>query len=202
MSFGEPMDVMGNKIDFNGNTEDRLKEYFTRDAKVDSDSQREAVYTRLLAKKIVENYLKYNVVLTSHVVAFAGFEVLKKLHPDLDIFGLIRQPEEDFVFHRKLLLDTVEQLLAVLRDMEQKGEVRLTDQVSKGDTETVLLEGMNNLGVYHNAKPLYLTKKGEIESQGFKLLYYYHNRLEHYNLDKHIHWKQDLVNEAFEQHRW
>jgi glycerol-3-phosphate O-acyltransferase len=202
MSFGEPMDVMGNKIDFEGNSEDRLKEYFTRDAKVDSNTQREAVYTRLLAKKIVENYLKYNVVLTSHVVAFAAFEVLKKLHPDLDIFGLIRQPEEDFIFPRELMLDTVKQLLTVLREMEQKGEIRLTRPVSTDDPETVLLEGMKNLGVYHNSKPLSLNKQGEIESQAFKLLYYYHNRLENYHLDRHIQWKQDLVNEAIEQMSW
>jgi glycerol-3-phosphate O-acyltransferase len=86
--------------------------------------------------------------------------------------------------------------------MEQKGEIRLTRPVSTDDPETVLLEGMKNLGVYHNSKPLSLNKQGEIESQAFKLLYYYHNRLENYHLDRHIQWKQDLVNEAIEQMSW
>ncbi len=125
MSFGEPMDVMGNPLIYGKQRQqDQLKEYFTRAAKVDSNTQREAVYTRLLAKKIVENFYKYNVVLSSHLVAFSAFEILKKLHPDLDIFGLIRQPEEDFVFPEDLITDVMNQLLTVLRGMEERGEIR------------------------------------------------------------------------------
>ncbi len=204
MSFGEPMDVMGNPVLVSDTVaqHNHLTEYFVRDAKVNSDTQREGVYTRLLAKKIQENYFKYNVVLSSHLVAFVAFEVLKKLHPDYDIFGLIRQPEEDFVFPKDLMMDTTNQLLGVLRTMEKNGEIRLSDVLTDLDTESVVKAGMKNLGVYHNAKPLTLNKKGEIESQSFKLLYYYHNRLDNYNLERHIHWQAELVEEAISTSVW
>lgn len=202
MSFGEPMDVMGNPIEFNSQDKDRLREYFSSDSKVDPNTQREAVYTRLLAKKITENFYKYNVVLSSHLAAYVGFEVLKKLHADLDIFGLIRMPEEDFIFPKELMTDVTAQLLQVLREMERKGEIRLADVVLNQSPEDVLRAGMNNLGVFHNTKPLTLNKKNEIESQSFKLLYYYHNRMDNYHLDRHITWDQSLVENAMDSMVW
>jgi glycerol-3-phosphate O-acyltransferase len=66
----------------------------------------------------------------------------------------------------------------------------------------VIKAGMKNLGVYHNTKPLTMNKKGEIESQSFKLLYYYHNRLENYNLIKHVHWNENLLAEAMASTPW
>ena len=48
--------------------------------------------------------------------------------------------------------------------------------------------GVANLGVFHALKPLKFNKNGNIESEDFKLLYYYHNRLENYELDKAIQW--------------
>jgi glycerol-3-phosphate O-acyltransferase len=62
--------------------------------------------------------------------------------------------------------------------------------------------GMRNLGVYHHTKPLTTNKKGEIESQSFKLLFYYHNRLENYQLDRHIVWDPDIVEEAIDAMAW
>ncbi len=70
------------------------------------------------------------------------------------------------------------------------------------EAKTVLKDGMKNLGVYHHAKPLTLNKKGEIESQSFRLLYYYHNRLDHYQLDRHITWKTEMVEGAIESMAW
>lgn len=202
MSFGEPMDVLGNPIRGTQSDTQHLSEYFIRDARVDSDLQREGVYTRLLAKKLVENFYKYNVVLSSHLVAFVAFEVLKKLHSDLDIFGLIRQPEDDFVFPYPLMVDVTNQMLEVLREMEDRGEVRLMEILSQGNAEEVIKAGIRNLGVFHNAKPLTINKKGEIESKSFKLLYYYHNRLDNYQLEMHIRWKPELIEEAASNAVW
>ena len=46
------------------------------------DLQFEPQYTKLLAAKIVERYHKDNIVLTSHLVAFAAFELLKQTVPE------------------------------------------------------------------------------------------------------------------------
>jgi len=100
------------------------------------------------------------------------------------------------------MTDITDQLLAVLRTMESKGEIRLSDVLTEQDTVAVIKTGMRNLGVYHNTKPLTLNKKGEIESESFKLLYYYHNRLDNYHLERHIHWRADMVEEAISSSAW
>src|SRR5690606_39818017 len=40
-------------------------------------------------------YHKINRIFSSHLVAFIAFEMLKKKHPKLDLYNLLRLPEED-----------------------------------------------------------------------------------------------------------
>jgi glycerol-3-phosphate O-acyltransferase len=204
LSFGAPMDVMGNEIDDNGNSIDErghiahIKDYFSGEDGVEANKQREAVYTRHLGKEIVEGFKKYNIVISSHIVAFAAFEMLKKLNEDMDIFGLISLPTDEFTFDKDLLINILDQLLRVLRSMYHNDEIVLSDSVANKDTEELLYLGIRNMGAYHVAQPLIVNKKGEIVSQSFKLLYYYHNRLDHYELDKSITWDSKLLERAYE----
>ena len=84
LSFGKPIDVLGNFVDEEGLSTDRqgrpvnLKEYFMSNGEVVEDWQREMEYTKLLADRITERYFKENIVLTSQLVAFAAFIILKK----------------------------------------------------------------------------------------------------------------------------
>ena len=64
-------------------------------ATVTIDKQREDEYTRMLSQKIVTEYHRINRVFASHLVAFVAFEMWQKKHPKLDLFGLLRFPEED-----------------------------------------------------------------------------------------------------------
>jgi glycerol-3-phosphate O-acyltransferase len=76
VSFGEVMDVLGNKVDENGDSHNHLgqkidvKKYFITNGELNDDEQRDAEYVKLLGEIIVDNYLLYNVVLTSHLVCF------------------------------------------------------------------------------------------------------------------------------------
>ncbi|MEO0876662.1 MAG: glycerol acyltransferase, partial [Bacteroidota bacterium] len=45
------------------------------------------------------------------------------------------------------------------------------------------------LGNFHALSPLYFNKKGRIVSDSFKSLYFYHNRLDNYHLERYINWK-------------
>ncbi len=197
LSFGKPMDVLGNFVDAEGRSYDRfgrpleVREYFMSRGEITTDLQREAEYTRLLAKRIVERYHKENIVLTSHLVAFAAFNILKFQHPRLDIFGVLRLPPEDYVFPMELMREVVAQLKAKLLEMESRGRIKLSRQIHF-EVDLLIKNGVRNLGVYHPEKPLIFTPKGELVSENFKLLYFYHNRLENYGLDKCIHWPEHL----------
>lgn len=195
LSFGKPMDVLGNFVDENGVSYDQsgrpvdVKEYFMSNGKIQTDLQREAEYTKILADKIVERYYKDNLVLTSHLVAFAAFNILRHENDDLDLYGLLRLPTDEYYFRKETLLNVIEQLQQHLFAMEARGEIKLSDEIQE-NAEKVLVDGIKRLGNYHVNKPLIFDKKKRIISQSFSLLFYYHNRLQNYGLHKAIQWQK------------
>ncbi len=194
LSFGKPMDVLGNFVDGEGNSLDQfgrtvdLRDYFrSTDREITENLQRESQYTIMLAERIADRYRRENIVLTSHVVAFAAFRLLQKENSGLDLFGLLRLPPEDLLLPRETMLQLTAQLVDALRRLEAAGALKLAPAFSQ-DAERILQDGIRKLGVYHVAKPLVFHKKGDITSQDLKLLFFYHNRLDAYPLDKQISW--------------
>ena len=193
LSFGQPMDVLGNPVDAEGNSYDQygnlidVKSYFVSNGALKEDGQRESEYTRRLGEKIVARYHQDNIVLTSHLVAFTAFEMLKKLNAKLDLYGILRLPVDDYVFDVNLLSEGIRQMQKVLQEMEKEGKIKLSEQIY-WKAEALIKDGIKRLGSYHVSKALKFNKEGEIISQSFKLLYFYHNRLENYDLDKKINW--------------
>ncbi len=186
LAFGKPMDVMGNFVDDNGVSFDKwgnkinIKEYFVSNGQVVSDFQREAEYTNLLSNKLVERYYEENVVLASQVVAYCAFKVFQQQNKGLDIYALLRQPNDDFVFQEHDLLKMIKPLQEKLFKMEKEGKIRLSYRL-KFSAEKVLDEGINRMGSFHIKDPLkYHKKTKQIVSEDFYVLYYYHNRLANY----------------------
>jgi len=192
-SFGQPMDVLGNPVNAEGESFDKygnrieLRQYFEFQGKVNKDLQRESEYTRLLGDEIVASYFRDNIVLSSHLVAYAAFEILKKENARLDLYGVLRLPTVDYVFSREILLEVVGKLQSRLQDMEAGGKVRLSPAV-RGPLDELIREGIGHLGTFHVKKPLKFNKAGQVISENFLLLYYYHNRLENYGLADNISW--------------
>lgn len=198
LSVGKPMDIMGNFVDNEGKSYDPhgneidIKDYFTSNNKVNEDRQREEEYTKILAEKIIERYHKENIVLSSHLIAFAVFKMLVHENPKLDIFGILRLPTDDFVFPIAAVEEVIEQMKNTLVTWEKEGKIKLSPQIHLTAAE-IIKDGVRNLGIYHTEKPLKFNKDGNIISSNFKVLYYYHNRLENYQLEKHVHWKAEEI---------
>lgn len=195
LSFGQPLDVMGNIVNEEGNSYDKygnpiqVREYFESDGAVTENLQRENEYTRQLAGAIVQRYHEDNIVLSSHLVAFAAFNILKKDNAKLDLYGVMRLPTDEYIFPMETLRKTLQQLQQILLTMSDTGKIKLSDQIY-GDTDDLIQHGIFRLGTFHLKKPLRFTKKGTVVSDSFHLLYYYHNRLENYGLDKKINWNE------------
>lgn len=195
ISIGKAMDVMGNLVDEEGNSYDQygnpiqLRDYFVSNGQLRADLQREGEYTKLLGEKIVERFHKDNIVLSSHLVAYAAFQWLRQQNMHLDLYGILRLPPDEFVFDPLALKDILRQLIELLLDMEQREEIKLSE-IIKGDLEELLQDGIKRLGSFHVLNPLKRTKKGEIVSDSFKVLYFYHNRMATYQLAKSIVWKK------------
>ncbi len=189
VSFGQAMDVVGNVVDEEGRSFDEkghevdVCSYFKSESgRLETDLQREAEYTRRLARRIAERYLKDNIVLSTHLVAYAAFELLQHDKSDLDLFELIRLPTNDYYFDKDLLLILLEKLQGELLEKEQRGEVKLTYR-TRSNVQDLLQDGVDKLGAHHGVKPLFFNKKGALMSEDFKLLFFYHNRLKHYELE-------------------
>lgn len=194
LSFGQPMDVLGNPVDKDGNSYSKqqekvdVQEYFIgKNGEVNADLQREAQYTDLLGERIVERFHKDNVVLSSHLLAFAAFKILEHENPSLDLYGILRLPAEDYVFSKDLLSQVVQMLKNQLLTMEAQEEIRLSKQIHWSIDE-LLKDGIQHLGNFHVKNPLYYDKQGRIISDSFKVLFYYHNRLDNYELEQYIEW--------------
>ncbi len=195
LSLGQPMDVLGNPVNADGESYDKygnridLREYFVSDGKVKKDLQREFEYTRRLGEQIVERYHRDNIVLTSHLVAFAAFELLKSQNVRLDLYGILRLPTDDYVFSIDAMRNAIEELRRELYVMEKEGRIQLSEQI-RWELDDLIRDGVKRLGTYHVAKPLRYNKRGQIISENFNLLYFYHNRLDNYGLAKKIKWRK------------
>ncbi|MCC7507335.1 MAG: glycerol acyltransferase, partial [Saprospiraceae bacterium] len=198
LSVGRPMDVLGNFVDASGRSFDRygheidIRDYFMSRGAVNEDRQREEEYTKLLAERIASRYHVENVVLSSHLIAFAVFKMLIHDNPKLDIYGILRLPHDDYIFPARAVEEVVEQMQVRLFQMEQQGKIKLSPQIHLPVAELVK-DGVKNLGSMHRERPLSFTKDGAIISSNFRVLYYYHNRLEHYQLEKAVHWKSEEI---------
>ena len=105
-----------------------------------------------------ERYKVENIVLSSHVVAFAVFNLLKTRNPDLDLYELLRLPLEDFVITREKVEEAVSELQSYLIGMENEGKLKLSEEV-RGDVSLLVEDGVNNLGSYHVEQPLKFDKR-------------------------------------------
>jgi glycerol-3-phosphate O-acyltransferase len=191
LSFGAPIDIFGNPIDKEGNSIKNgrildIKEYFSsEEGKLTYDAQRNIVYTRLLADRLIDSYSKENVVLSSHLVSFVAFHMFRKKYSNLDIFNLVNLPADYFDYSKDDLFEQMSKVKAKLLDMSSFGRLKLSPEISQMTLDGILEDAVKNINVYHFYKPIGV-KDGQIFSEDFRLLYYYSNRLEGYKLDNQI----------------
>jgi glycerol-3-phosphate O-acyltransferase len=193
LSFGKPMDVVGNFVDNEGISFDKqgnvvqIADYFKTDDRVTVDYQREVEYTNILSEKLIDRFQKENIVLSSHVVAFTAFKMLSHHNDKIDLYTLLRHPPEDYDFPIAQFTAAVAAVQKALFDLAAKGRLKLSDEIHLSAADLVN-HGIQNLGVYHLLKPLTFNKAGDVESENFHTLYFYHNRLENFGLTKRVDW--------------
>jgi glycerol-3-phosphate O-acyltransferase len=192
LSLGEPMDVFGNAIDEDGKSIDKLgnrleiRDYFVTKGQLKPDDQREMIYTQMLGENILAGFFKNYVVYSSHVVAFVAFELLNKKLNYPDLYTLLRTSEEDREIDWDDFRTSVKRVIDELYMLNNKNQIKLAPHMTTKELEEIIELGINNVCVYHANLPIMRNKEGNITSEDLKLLYYYHNRLQGYGLQKCI----------------
>lgn len=190
VSLGRGMDILGNYVDDEGNSYDKNKnpldpkDYFLRGKEITVDKQRENEYVRVLSRRIVEEYHKYNRVFASHLVAFTAFKMLERKNPKLDLYHVLRLPEEDLILDFEEFKENYKTLRGKLEELKDKGDVNMADHMRSKATASIT-HGLKNLGLYHDQRPL-VWKEDKIIIQDTNTLHYYHNRMNGYGLEEFI----------------
>ncbi len=190
VSIGKGMDILGNYVDDEGNSFDKNgnainpKDYFLRGNEITVDKQRENEYVRVLSNRIIEEYHKYNRVFASHLVAFTAFKMLERKHTKLDLYNVLRLPDEDLVLDYQEFKKNYKKLRGRLEKLHRKGQVNMALHMEK-KADISILHGLKNVGLYHDQRPLVL-KGNKIIIKDTNTLYYYHNRMNGYGLEKFI----------------
>jgi glycerol-3-phosphate O-acyltransferase len=191
VSIGPGLDTLGNYVDSEGNSLDthnriiNTRDYFTSNGKVTADLQREDEYTRMLSQRIVKEYHRINRVFASHLVAFVAFEMWQKEYDKLDVFSLLRLPEEEMEIEYEAFKETFKLVRKEIYRLKECGRANYATHF-KGDADLVIKHGLDNVGIFHLKRPLLKNKKGNIITKDLTTLYYYHNRLTGYDLEKFI----------------
>lgn len=192
VSFGKPLDVIGNEVNEkgesiapNGEPFD-IKGYFEIENKIVRDEQRNYEYTKILGDKIVKSYFKYNTVMTSPLIAFSYFLLLKRRHKHLSLFEIMLLPREDRIIKRERILEVISLLKDRLMELRQKDKVNISDFILENSAEAILINGIDSISLFNSKKVVYADSDGNINSQDVRLAYFYHNRLIGYNLEQYI----------------
>lgn len=191
VSIGRGLDVLGNYVDDDGNSFDgherplNTRDYFLTNNEIAIDHQREDQYTRMLSQRIISEYHRINRVFASHLVAFVAFELWQKHHPKLDLFGLLRLPEEDLQIPYEEFRNSCKQVRKRIYELKEEKKLNHATHL-KGDIDLVIRHGLENVGIFHLKRPLLFNKEGNIITRDLNTLYYYHNRLVGYDLEKFV----------------
>lgn len=191
LSIGKGMDLFGNVVDEEGRSVDKngthinTRDYFISGGKITKDLQREEVYTRLLSEKIVAEYHRINQVFASHLAPFVAFELIQRKHLKLDFFSLLRLPADEIEVDYNEFKEVFNRLRERILKLKTKGKIDVAEHMY-GDSEEVINLGISNVGMYHSKRPLIFLKNGNIGTQDLNTLYFYHNRMDGYELDKLI----------------
>lgn len=191
VSIGRGLDIMGNYVDDEGNSLDaqgriiNTRDYFISNGQITIDKQREDEYTRMLSQRIVAEYHKIHRTFASHLVAFVAFEMWQKKHPKLDLFGLLRLPEEELALDYPEFRKTCKRVRKQIYQLKKEGKANHATHL-KGKIDLVISHGLENVGNFHLKRPLLMDKKGSIITKDLNTLYFYHNRLAGYDLEKLI----------------
>jgi glycerol-3-phosphate O-acyltransferase len=118
--------------------------------------------------------------MTSHLVAYSAFILLMKINAKLDVFGIIRQIEDDFIFPKEKLILLIEENKNILIEMADDKKLIIDNIIRYQNAEEILEEGIKHLGIFHTKKPLKFNKKKDVISQSLKMLFYYHNKMASY----------------------
>lgn len=175
--FGNPVDNKGQSLDPNGSVIDRRAYVCDRNGVVQSDAQRDFIYTRHLTTKITEAYKRDNTALPTHVAALAAWLLLRQKHPLLDEVQLALLDQEDRCFPKQVVLGKIKSVFEQISTLRDRGHIHSNLPSS---AERILEIAVQRFRSFHKRNALHF--KGDTVVIEGELALYYANRLIGYGI--------------------
>ncbi|MEW6200951.1 MAG: 1-acyl-sn-glycerol-3-phosphate acyltransferase [bacterium] len=183
--FAPPLDIFGNRVDYEGHSLDRhgrpidIRKYVANsDGEICHDPARDTEYVNELGTAIAESFRHNVVVFPTHVLSFVLFEMLTAANPGVDLYRLLSYEGEGARFAVSDVVAQLETISARLVEHEHADRIKLIGPIrSSGCGRELLQEALNYFGMSH-AKPAAIRKGEKIAVISPKLVYYYRNRLD------------------------
>ena len=185
VTFSLPQDVVGNRVDREGHSLDRrgrrvdVRSYVLRHGQPVHDEQRDAEYTHELEAEIRRDYLRDNVLMSTHVVARALLDLLRSANPGMDLYRLLHTGGTAASFPMAAMHAEVQRLLVALQRLPEGP--RFGEELRGGDVQEVVADALKHFAIYHT-QPAALRHGDRVFHQARRLLLYYANRCEGYDL--------------------
>ena len=188
MHVSEPLDVFGNHVLPDGTSVDargrplQVSRYVLTDQGPDFEEQRDGEYTREAGLAVVRRLHRDATFMSTHLLAFAVFGLLRSQTMDRDLFRFLRTADELGGVSLDDVHPALERLLEALRQRIREGRLSDCALPFARDPQAVVAEGLRYFGTYH--EPPALERRGDRLFCGdAKLLYYYRNRLSGLDLE-------------------
>lgn len=193
--YAPPLDIFGNRVDEEGISYDDQGRAIDPSRYVKNwqgeivlDENRDHEYTREAGAKVAESYLQNNVILSPHLVSYVIFRYLVHCNPELDLYQLIRIGAREAQIERMTLILMIDRFKEFLSHQEEAGVLRLATTLKHKPADLLLDEALQYLQMFY-PKEIVVMSGVNLLVQDMRLLYYYHNRLKGYELERQFNEK-------------
>ena len=198
LNISEPMDPFGNRVlpsgrsvDLQGRPVDPSR-YVITDTGPGEDPQRDVEYTREAGAAVVRSLARDATFLSTHLLAFATFGLLRAQAPDRNLFRFLRTADELGGVPLDDVYPALERLRSGLQKLSAQGRLGDSPVPLGFDPQTVVADGLRYFGTYHTRSVI--ARRGDRLFPGdMKLLYFYQNRLAGYDLEHTINTRLEGV---------
>jgi glycerol-3-phosphate O-acyltransferase len=191
--FGEPLDLFGNELNDEGESIDQhgriisIDKYVKINGKIVDSIQRDRTYTSILGQKILASFAKNNMVMETQLVSYA---FIKACELTYNLPALKLLPLEEVSCNKALFESVLEFLKACIISKKEHQELKIDALIENSTNDQLVSSAINQLTSYHGGEILQ-HNPNNYYSKDLITLYYYHNRLTQYGLEKELAiWKK------------
>jgi glycerol-3-phosphate O-acyltransferase len=189
VTFGEPIDLFGNKVDREGRSLDPhgrpidTSRYVMNEEQPTYDDQRDMQYTNETADAIANAFLRENVLMSTNLVAYSMFNLLRRTNPQRDLYRLLRTGGMHPSYTMADLHLETDRVLQAVKELPRAP--RLGQDLQSGDVQGIVADALKHYSIYH-AHPAVYRKGDRVFHEDRNLLLYYGNRLSGYDLGRRL----------------